>query len=369
LTKLGFEIEYFIGLMSGTSVDGVDVALVEIDGPTVRLIGSHYRPYPGTLREQLLALHQSTADELNLAALAANELARLYAQTVNELMLSHNEFAGRIKAIGCHGQTIRHRPDFAYTLQIGNAALLAELTGISVVADFRNRDIAAGGQGAPLVPAFHAKVLSSPTVHRVIANIGGIANLTDLPVTKAVKGFDCGPGNMLMDAWTEKCLGKTHDDGGAWAASGRVIPSLLNSLVAHPFLSSAPPKSAGREQFNLHWLEQNLNSHEREEDVQATLLELTALTIVEAAQHHCSGYSEMFICGGGIHNRALMARIKALSGGVTVASTAELGIEPDWLEAMAFAWLARQCMHNRPASLPEVTGARGSRILGAIYPA
>jgi anhydro-N-acetylmuramic acid kinase len=368
LTNPGFEAEFYLGLMSGTSLDGIDVALVEIDGPVVILIASHYLPYPSPLRKQLLALHQSSVDELHLAALTANQLAHLYAQSVNELLVSKQISAGRIKAIGCHGQTIRHRPDEGYTLQIGNAALLAELTGITVVADFRSRDIAAGGQGAPLVPAFHAKVLASPTTHRVIANIGGIANLTDIPGSEPVKGFDCGPGNMLMDIWIRQCQGKSHDEGGAWAASGRVIPKLLDSLLTHPFFSLLPPKSAGREQFNLHWLEQQLNGDEPVEDVQATLLELTARTIVEAAQRHCSGYREMYICGGGVHNQTLMARITALSDAVTIASTAALGIEPDWMEAMAFAWLARQCMHNQPANLPEVTGAHGPRILGAIYP-
>lgn len=355
--------------MSGTSLDGIDVALVDIDGQAVKLIASHYLSYPTPLREQLLALHQRGVDELHLAALAGNQLAQLYANGINHLLASIPLVAEKIIAIGCHGQTIRHRPEAGYTLQLGNAALLAELTGITVVSDFRSRDIAAGGQGAPLVPAFHATFLASPTAHRVVANIGGIANLTDLPAAGSVKGFDCGPGNMLMDAWTQQCLGKDHDEGGAWAASGHVISSLLDSLLAHPFFSSAPPKSTGREQFNLDWLEQQVNGDERAEDVQATLLELTARTIVEAAQRHCSGYQEMYICGGGVHNHSLMARIATLSGVANVASTAALGIDPDWMEAMAFAWLARQCMHKQPASLPEVTGARGPRVLGAIYTA
>ena len=355
--------------MSGTSLDGIDAALVEINGPAVKLIARHYLPYPDSLREQLLDLHQSGVDELHRTALAANQLARLYAQSVNGLLSANQIAAGKIKAIGCHGQTIRHRPEAGYTLQIGNAPLLAELTGIAVVTDFRSRDIAAGGQGAPLVPAFHAQVLASPAIHRVIANIGGIANLTDLPIAKSIKGFDCGPGNMLMDAWIQHCHGKSHDEKGEWAASGHVIPSLLDKLLTHPYLASAPPKSAGREQFNLLWLKQQLNGSETTEDVQATLLEFTARTIVDAAQRYCAGYREMYLCGGGTHNQTLAARIATLSDPARVASTAELGIDPDWMEAMAFAWLAHQCLHGRPANLPEVTGAKGPRILGAIYPA
>lgn len=355
--------------MSGTSLDGIDAVLVEIGGSRTTLIASHYLPYPDGLREQLLALHQSAADELNRAALAGNQLARLYAQAVNEILLSSRTVAQTVRAIGCHGQTIRHRPELGYTLQIGNAALLAELTGIAVVADFRSRDIAAGGQGAPLVPAFHAKALASPSRHRLIANIGGIANLTDLPVRGQVKGFDCGPGNMLMDAWIQDCMQQTHDEGGDWAASGRVIPTLLDRLLAHPFLAGPPPKSAGREQFNLEWLNQQLEGNEAAEDVQATLLELTARALTDAAARNCSGYQEIYVCGGGVHNRTLMARLSALAHPARVDSTVQLGIAPDWIEAMAFAWMAGQCLHLKPANLPRVTGANGPRVLGAIYPA
>ncbi|MGO9445936.1 MAG: anhydro-N-acetylmuramic acid kinase [Thiobacillaceae bacterium] len=361
--------ELYLGLMSGTSLDGVDAALIEITGPTVHLIASHYRPYASVLRDRLLALHQPNDNELHLAALAANELAELYAASVNELLDSTHIAPKAVSAIGCHGQTIRHRPDAGYTLQIGNAALLAELTGIRVVADFRSRDIAAGGQGAPLVPAFHAKVLHRHDVHRVIANIGGIANLTDLPITGPVQGFDCGPGNMLLDAWIHRCLGKRHDDRGDWAASGNVLPELLHTLLGHPFFHSAAPKSAGREQFNLHWLGQYLDGTEPSADVQATLLELTARTLVEAAKRDCNGYQEMYLCGGGVHNVMLIDRIAQLAAPARVESTAKLGVDPDWMEAMAFAWLAQQCLHRHPASLPEVTGAKGPRILGAIYSA
>ena len=355
--------------MSGTSLDGVDAVLVDFSMSCTKLLASHYLAYPADFRKQLLTLHEDAEGELHRTALSANQLARLYAQTVNELLRSSRTGRSVVRAIGCHGQTIRHRPDAGYTLQIGNAALLAELTGITVVADFRSRDVAAGGQGAPLVPAFHAHALASASSHRVIANIGGIANLTDLPLEGAPKGFDCGPGNMLMDAWIGKCLHQKHDEAGAWAASGRVIPVLLERLLAHPFLPTPPPKSAGREQFNLAWLTQQLAGNEAAEDVQATLLELTARTLNDAASQYCRGWQVMYVCGGGVHNQVLMDRLKMLALPASVASTVELGIDPDWMEAMAFAWLARQCLHGQPGNLPQATGASGPRILGAIYQA
>ncbi|MGA7949565.1 MAG: anhydro-N-acetylmuramic acid kinase [Thiobacillaceae bacterium] len=361
--------EFYLGLMSGTSMDGIDAVLAEFTGTCTKMVANLYLPYPADLRDELFALHESAEDELHRAALAANKLARLYGGTVNELLRSSRANAKAIRAIGCHGQTIRHCPDAGYTLQIGNAALLAELTGITVIADFRSRDIAAGGQGAPLVPAFHAQALGSASRHRVIANIGGIANLTDLPVDGTAKGLDCGPGNMLMDAWIRNCLNQKHDEAGTWAASGQVIPVLLERLLAHPFFAATPPKSAGREQFNLDWLKQHLQGNEPAQDVQATLLELTARTLTDAARRFCNGYQEMYICGGGAHNHALVLRLGTLAHPAIVASTAELGIDPDWMEAIAFAWLARQCMHRRPGNLPQATGAIGARILGAIYPA
>ena len=363
------EAELYVGLMSGTSLDGIDAVLVEIGESATRLIATYYLPYPAGLREQLLALHESAAEELNRASLAASQLARLYAHAVTELLSSAGTLRRTVRAIGCHGQTIRHRPEAGYTIQIGNCALLAELTGISVVGDFRSRDIAAGGQGAPLVPAFHAEMLGSPSKHRLVANIGGIANLTDLPVASEVKGFDCGPGNMLMDAWIQKCLNRTLDEHGAWAASGSVIPELLSRLLAHPFFAAAPPKSAGREQFNLRWLNEHLNGKEAAEDVQATLLELTARTLTDAAATYCNGYQAIYVCGGGVHNHTLMNRMVTLAHPASVASTAELDVAPDWMEAMAFAWLARQCLHRKAGNLPQVTGASGPRVLGAIYPA
>jgi len=357
--------------MSGTSLDGVDAVLAEI-GPAgqIRLLHTHYLPYPDALRARLLALHAPQPDEIHLAAVAANALARLYAEAVKALL--DGFVPDRVRAIGCHGQTLRHRPADGYTLQIGNAALLAELTRIAVVADFRSRDIAAGGQGAPLVPAFHARALRDPDAHRVIANIGGIANLTDLPANGTVRGWDTGPGNMLLDAWIQRHSGARYDRDGAWAASGAVHDSLLAALTKHDFLQRPPPKSTGREQFNLDWLDAILGSLDAAvapADVQATLLEFTALSLTDAVKRECMGAQELYVCGGGAHNGALMQRIRACLPGVRVATTATLGIDPDWMEALAFAWLARQTLHHAPGNLPAVTGARGERVLGAIYPA
>jgi anhydro-N-acetylmuramic acid kinase len=365
--------EYYVGLMSGTSLDGIDAVLAEIDQDgTTRLVDNCYRPYPEDLREHLLALHTPQTDELHLAALAGNVLARHYADTVNRL-LSLVEESRTVRAIGCHGQTLRHRPESGYTLQIGNAALLAELTGTTVVADFRSRDIAAGGQGAPLVPAFHAAQLQHPERHRVIVNLGGIANITDLPPGGPVRGWDTGPGNLLMDAWIHQTLGKRYDEDGAWASSGKVNQRLLETLSSHPYFQQNPPKSAGREQFNIAWIEEaklelKLATFEAA-DVQSTLLELTARTLCESISQECPDVREVFVCGGGVHNHHMMQRIGALLDPVSVASTEAVGIAPDWMEALAFAWLARQALHQQTSSIPAVTGARGARILGAIYPA
>ena len=357
--------------MSGTSLDGVDAVLAEIGhADQIRLIRSHYLPYADSLRAQLLTLHTPQADEIHLAAVTANELARLYAEALGPLL--DGVAPESVRAIGCHGQTLRHRPADGYTLQIGNAALLAELSRITVVADFRSRDIAAGGQGAPLVPAFHAQALQHPGIHRVIANIGGIANITDLPVAGMVRGWDTGPGNMLLDAWIKRHSGAHYDRDGAWAASGTVHPGLLQALANHPYLKLPPPKSAGREQFNLDWLDVTLNRLNQTitpANVQATLLEFTAISLADAVSRECSSAQELYVCGGGAHNGALMQRIGAHLPNVRVATTAALGIDPDWVEALAFAWLARQTLHHAPGNLPSVTGARGERILGAIYPA
>lgn len=360
--------ECFIGLMSGTSLDGVDAVLVDYSGNAHRVIGDAFNPYDDRLRAQLLSLHQPYAGELHDAAVLGNQLARMYARAVDDLLRKTGILRQDIVAIGCHGQTIRHRPDAGYTIQLGNGALLAELSGILVVCDFRSRDLAAGGEGAPLVPAFHASVFSHPSAHRVIVNIGGIANLSDLPPSGDVRGFDTGPGNALMDAWIQQHLGKPFDKDGAWAQSGRPDDKLLNSLLADEFFSRKPPKSTGRETFHLPWVEQHLTGRERPEDVQATLLALTTSSIARSVRSYCAGTTEVYLCGGGAQNRALISSLKAMLPGVSIARTDELGVGADWVEACAFAWLANQALQRRPGNLPAVTGARGVRILGAIYP-
>ena len=355
--------------MSGTSLDGVDAALVDFGGGTLHCVGTHYLEFPTPLRAEILALHEAGTNELQRAALLANTLAEHYGTAVRTLLARTHTPSNDVLAIGCHGQTVRHAPQDGYTLQINNPALLAELSGIRVVADFRSRDVAAGGQGAPLVPAFHDDVFRHPEHHRVIANIGGIANLTDLAPGRTVRGFDCGPGNMLLDAWAQRHLGKPMDENGRWAASGRLIPELLQRMLAHPFIAAAPPKSCGREQFNLAWLDGCLTGDEEAADVQASLATLTALSLSSALRTWCGPADELFVCGGGAHNQTLLAALTAALPGTRIGLTDELGLPADWVEAVAFAWLARQTLDGRPGNLPEVTGARGPRILGAIYPA
>ncbi len=355
--------------MSGTSLDGIDAVLAAFENDTCKLLHSQFIPFDEALRVELLALNSAGADELERAALAANELSRRYAAAIQALLGKAEIRAEQVKAIGCHGQTVRHRPDLGFTIQLASPALLAELTGIAVIADFRNRDIAAGGQGAPLVPAFHAALFRHPERHRVIVNIGGISNLTSLPPHGEVLGFDCGPGNLLLDAWITLHLGQPYDKDGAWAASGQPIPELLRQLLAEPFFAAPPPKSTGRDLFNLPWLEHFLSPDFAPVDVQATLLELTVKGIAAAIQDHCSTASEIYLCGGGAHNGALVRRLKQRMPDRTIALTDELGVNADWVEAFAFAWLAKQTLHGKPGNLPDVTGAKGERILGAIYPA
>jgi anhydro-N-acetylmuramic acid kinase len=355
--------------MSGTSADGVDVVLVDLSGPVPLQLATRYQAFDRELRRRILRLQSLSHDELHESALLAIELARAYAECTKTLLASAGVGPSDVRAVGCHGQTVRHRPDAGYTLQLVNGAMLAELTGICVVCDLRSRDIAAGGQGAPLVPAFHAAVFAHAKVHRVIVNIGGIANLTDLPPSGAVRGFDTGPGNVLLDAWAEWHLGKPHDEGGRWANSGRALPELLQSLLDHPFFARKPPKSTGREEFNLEWLQSRTAGSYRPADVQATLVELTAVSIADAVRKHCSGATELYVCGGGAHNAALMTALIRHLGGLQVQATDRLGIAADWVEAGAFAWLAQRALRGQPGNLPEVTGARGLRVLGAIYPA
>lgn len=354
--------------MSGTSLDGVDSVVAQFRGQKCHVLHSHFLAYPDDLRTSLLALQDISNNELERSALLGNKLSELYAESIHQLLDEANIGSQEIVAIGCHGQTIRHRPELGFTLQIGNPALLAELTGITVVADFRSRDIAAGGQGAPLVPAFHQAIFGSSEVGRAIVNIGGIANITYLPTKGPVIGFDTGPGNMLMDGWIKLKLGKNFDANGAWAASGVVLDSLLADMLSEPYFALPPPKSTGRDLFNDVWLEKHLlYLHPRPQDIARTLVELTAHTIASGLKSYCADAKEVYLCGGGAHNSLLKATLQTMLDHAKVKLTDELGLGADWVEAACFAWLARQALKKLPASLPDVTGARGPRILGAIY--
>ncbi|MDP3088436.1 MAG: anhydro-N-acetylmuramic acid kinase [Methylotenera sp.] len=372
----------FIGLMSGTSLDGVDVALVDfshVDSDTLHpcVLDTYFQAYPSALRRQILALQHPTDNELEVTALMGNMLAKLYAEAVNHLLKKAKFSPDKITAIGCHGQTIRHQPGvkdgIGFTLQIGNAALLSELTGITVVSDFRSRDIAAGGQGAPLVPAFHQAVFASKQETRAIINIGGIANITYLSKDNNsenydVIGFDAGPGNMLLDAWIKHHMNLDFDADGAWASTGQVIAPLLCAMLAEPFFALKPPKSTGRDLFNDAWLNQKLlGTNYQPHDVARTLVELSAKTIYDALLIGCGELDSAYLCGGGARNILLRNRLEAMLTHTKLQTTDTLGIGIDWVEAIAFAWLARQCLLHKTSNLPQVTGARGQRILGAIY--
>ena len=364
--------------MSGTSLDGVDAVLAHETGggaSSLRAAVHLALPMPDALREELLALNRSGDDELHRAALAANAISELYATAVARLLQEAAVAAADVAAIGAHGQTVRHRPQAfggtGYTLQLINGALLAECTGIAVVCDFRSRDLAAGGQGAPLVPAFHAACFSRPGQDVAVLNVGGIANLTLLPAGGTVAGFDCGPGNLLMDLWCRRHCGKPYDAGGAWAAGGQVDHELLGRLLAEPFFALAPPKSTGRDLFGATWLDSRLGAAGvAPQDVMATLAEVTARAAVQGIQRHAPSTSTLLVCGGGAYNRHLISRLVELAGaGITVATTATVGLAPDQVEALAFAWLARAHLRRSCGNLPSVTGARGPRVLGALYPA
>ena len=320
------------------------------------------------MRAELFALQRAGSDELARAARAANALADTCADAINEAMRAAGVANGAIAACGVHGQTLRHRPDEGWTLQLNNPARVAERTGVTIVADFRSRDVAAGGQGAPLVPAFHAALFGGDT-HRVIVNIGGIANVTDLPPAGPVRGFDTGPGNVLLDLWHARHRGGAYDDGGEWAATGRVDAALLDALMQEPYFARKPPKSTGRDLFDADWIVAKLAGQTlRPADVQATLVALTARTIADAIRAECAGAKEILVCGGGAMNACLMAGLGTLLTPRTVATTADRGVDVAHVEPLAFAWLAREALAGRPGSLPAVTGARGPRVLGAIYP-
>ena len=373
-----------MGLMSGTSLDGADGVLVDFSGPTLSVKASASAAFPEHFRTELLALNTASNNELHRAAVAGHQLATIYSSVVTILLEQAAEQGIRpdqISAIGAHGQTVRHQPPGAgpgaqgcgYTLQLNNPALLAELTGIDIVADFRSRDVAAGGQGAPLVPAFHQSVFGRADNTVAVLNLGGISNLSLLPPTGTapVTGFDCGPGNALMDAWCQQHTGQPFDGAGAWAASGKLLPTLLASLLNEPYLAKSPPKSTGRDLFSLQWLAQKLApfADERPQDIQNTLTEFTASACISGVTSYGKDSATLIVCGGGAFNLHLMQRLQAGLPSLQVSASSAHGLPPLQVEAAAFAWLARQAIQRKPGNLPSVTGAAGPRVLGAIYPA
>jgi anhydro-N-acetylmuramic acid kinase len=371
--------EFYIGLMSGTSLDGVDGVLVDFAAfghGRLEVCAHTHRSFAPELGAALLALNASGPDELHRAALAANALALEYAAVVATLLRDSGTAAHEVRAVGAHGQTVRHRPGefdgLGYTLQLNNPALLAERCGIDVVADLRSRDVAAGGQGAPLVPAFHRAVFARPDRHVAVLNVGGISNLTSLPAGAATRGWDCGPGNALMDHWCQRHTARAYDDAGRWAAGGQVDAGLLRVLRADPYFGRSPPKSTGRDLFNPQWLQLQLDhsgSSAPTRDVQATLAELTASVCAGDVRRWAEHTEELLVCGGGARNTHLMDRLAALLPGVAVLPTDARGLPAQQVEACAFAWLARAYGRDEPSSLPEVTGARAPHVLGARYPA
>ncbi|MCH7343255.1 anhydro-N-acetylmuramic acid kinase [Pelomonas sp. CA6] len=371
--------ELYLGLMSGTSLDGVDAVLMELsDGTTPHPLGHRFLPFPEALRAELMALNDSGGhDELQRAALAANGVARCYATLSLTLLEQLAIRPAQVRAIGAHGQTVRHRPGAfdgtGFSLQLLNAPLLAELTGIGVVHDLRSRDLAAGGQGAPLVPAFHRAMLGRPDANIAVLNVGGISNLSLLRADGDTRGFDCGPGNCLMDLWASRHLGQPYDADGRWAAQGQVLPKLLQSFLSEPYFQQAPPRSTGRDLFNAAWLDRHQADHAADAhpvDVQATLLALSAHCVADSLRRWGQGnYEELLVCGGGSLNGRLMQELQAQLPVSRVMSTDSRGIPAMQMEAAAFAWLAMRWLHQLPGNLPAVTGARGHRVLGSFSPA
>lgn len=361
-------MEPYIGLMSGTSLDGVDGVLADFGKGRLKVIAHETAAFPPALREELLALNSPGDNEIHRAALAANALMRVYADVAARLA---KHARGRVTAIGAHGQTVRHRPQefdgTGYTTQLVNGALLAELTNIDVVCDFRSRDVAAGGQGAPLAPFFHRAMFAKEGETIGVLNIGGISNLTVLRPDGTQAGFDCGPGNGLMDAWTAQHRNAPFDHHGAWAACGRSDPMLLGRMLGDPYFAKRPPKSTGRDLFNAQWLQQQGVDSVKPEDVQATLADLTATAATNDAKRY--GLKKLVVCGGGALNTHLMSRLRALLPGVDVIASDAAGLPPLQVEATAFAWLARKCIVREKLELESTTGARGARVLGAVYPA
>jgi len=369
----------YLGLISGTSADGIDAALVAFDEPPradaasttpmpLRVVAARTYAYPLALRDRVLALARANAAvALDDFGHLDVEIGECFAEAALALLREAGVAPEAVAAIGSHGQTVCHRPGGAhpFTLQIGDPNVIAERTGIATVADFRRADVAAGGQGAPLLPALHAAIFAAASIPRAILNLGGIANATLLVPGSEVIGFDTGPANCLLDAWATRHLDAARDDGGAWAASGRVDDGLLGALLAEPYFTAPPPKSTGREHFNLDWLDARLAAGLAPADVQATLLALSARTIADALR--ASGAREVYACGGGVHNAALMAALRRELPEARVDTTATLGLDPDFVEAAGFAWLARARLAGQPGNLPSVTGARGPRLLGGIF--
>lgn len=364
--------DFYIGLMSGTSVDGIDAIIVDFSRKQPKIAATYFQPYDASTRKQILDLCKPGENEIHRLGELDVALGKAFANTVNHILKRGSINPKYIKAIGSHGQTVRHHPhsDNRFTIQIGDPNIIAAKTGITTIADFRRKDLAHGGQGAPLVPAFHNYLLRSKDSDRAIVNIGGIANVTLLSrkQPKHIIGFDTGPGNTLLDSWIFYCQQKACDERGAWGATGVVDHDLLNKMLTDPYFKLPPPKSTGREYFNLEWLQTNIAGHNiSQADVQATLIELTATSIVNAIKTNMQT-GEILICGGGTHNDFLMKRLKALAlPGLTVHSTQKFGIDPDWVEAMAFAWLAQQTLKRAPGNIPSVTGAQNETILGGVY--
>ena len=364
----------FIGLMTGTSIDGIDAALVEFSDKSLALVASHYQPYSAAFRKQLVDVAESRNDTLDnvakLDAILGEKLAEAALSVVHKSTYKTED----VLAIGSHGQTIRHRTDIAtpFTVQIGDPNIISARTGITTVADFRRKDIAEGGQGAPLAPAFHAGTFGASDETRVILNLGGIANITVLPANQRddVIGFDTGPANGLMDAWINRIKAEPYDVDGAWAAKGKINRELLQVFASDGYFSQAPPKSTGRERFNIDWINQRLPQKNTipAEDIQATLCELTCLSVCQAIQTVAPEIKRLIVCGGGANNRYLLARLAQRLDGIPVETSGAYGLHPDWVEAAAFAWLARQRLQGLAGNLPAVTGAKRALVLGAIYP-
>lgn len=367
--------ELYIGMMSGTSVNSIDAVVVDLSTPQLQLIAIHEHPIPEAIRIETLRHMQPQANEMHTLYVLDHQFGHLFAQAALALLTQAELTAQQIRAIGSHGQTIRHYPfpPIPYTIQIGDPNIIAAQTGITTVADFRRRDIANGGQGAPLAPLFHAHLFSTTEENRAIVNIGGIANVTLLPkgIQQAQLGFDTGPGNGLLDSWIHLHLNQTYDKNGAWAAQGNVIPKLLTLLLSHPYFKQPAPKSTGRDHFHLTWLQQIIATAgyatANPVDIQSTLIELTAISITEAIQHLPLSVNRIILCGGGVHNSYLVHRIQALADPIPVHRTDEFGIPADWLEAELFAWLAQQAINQRPLDFTKITGASKPAILGGIY--